>query len=72
VFDNVQIRSAFRQNEHLTDAKEIQDAKQKAISALGNYHAVKAYEMAIEERDERSRELQQRARQHLKTRKNRS
>jgi hypothetical protein len=48
-----QVRSSFRGKAHLTDADEINQAKQAAVTALGNYHALKAYEMAIEERAER-------------------
>lgn len=49
--DWLQVRGAFRAQAHLSDEEDILTAKQAAITAMGNYHAVKAVELALKYRD---------------------
>lgn len=63
-----QVRQSFRSNAHLTDAAEIKDAKQRAITALSNYYTAKAYDMAVEEREENVEQAKQDARKAAKVR----
>ena len=62
----MQVRSSFRSNAGLTDAEEIKDAKQRAITALSNYYTVKAYDLAMEEREESIHQVKEDARKAAK------
>lgn len=45
------MRSSFRGNAQLLDDSAIQVAKQAAITAMGNLHALQAMELATQYRD---------------------
>lgn len=65
---SVQVRSSFRSNARLTDSQEIKDAKQRAVTALANYYTAKAYDMAIEEREQSVQQVKDDARKAAKFR----
>ena len=47
----VQVTASFRNNAHLVKDDDVQTAKQAAIMAMGNYHALKAVDLATQYRD---------------------
>lgn len=61
-----QVRSSFRSNAGLSDPQDIKDAKQRAITALSNYYTVKAYDLAMEEREESIQQVKEDARKAVK------
>lgn len=61
----MQVRSSFRSQADLTDKKEIHDAKQRGITAMGNYYAVKAYDIALKEKEEKERAMNEEMRRNM-------
>eukprot|EP00892_Ulva_mutabilis_P005597 jgi/Ulvmu1/3409/UM016_0027.1 len=53
------VRSSFRSQADLTDKQEILDAKQRGITALGNYYAVKAYDIAMQEKEDKHAKMEE-------------
>lgn len=60
------MRSSFRSQADLTDKKEIHDAKQRGITALGNYYAVKAYDIAMREKEEKQQAMNDAMRKNMR------